>query len=231
LNARLELQHLIEILHAAAKHEPDWEPKFMKQAFQTPFQLREHDLETLAEDQLHYRKLYWPADVSLAEHTPASMTEELVKQQVGLLIMNPDGTKPIVTLRPGDFFSMYLFEEARVKLASPWDKPGYSERLTQESDVIISKPNGDLLPPELRPVLREQMGRVLGHELKVLMLNKRSINSAPDLVFSVFPTDFEDEAKYQLAKDAILHLFPHHLRVRIAFVSRTTFSVGDYQEL
>ena len=189
---------------------PDWLAKFYEVVVDCSFT---DDMPQVffGPDHFPYFGLNTPAEnLPFEPYCIRMILDKLTEDGVGVVI-NRDGMKAQWVFTYGDLLTLRMF--GTFEVAPPVARPK-QETIPKGNQVMIGQPSEEFLPGYARKVLRNYLQRMMAiSEPGVFLLSRPGGTPAQELVFSVFPENFETPDTFQGAMKALRWFLPRHYGV------------------
>src|SRR5882724_11707927 len=196
----------------ADQRDDQWKQSFYETVIDASFACRDPQVFS-GPDGFPYFALMTPEPMkSFESYCLCNLVEFATDDGFGVAI-NPTETGADWVFTYGDLVTIRMFNsfEVPVEKRPPEHR---TEILDQDEQVLLGSPSEEFLPGYVRAVLRRFLVDGVGlQDPQVLLMNRPFDSPTEQLVFSIYPEDFETEEIFNFVMGRITWFLPRHYPV------------------
>lgn len=203
-----------ELLQTAPEaRDQTWREKFFDTAIDASFRCQGPQV-IQGPDGFPYTALYSPVPHEPFEsYCICNLIEFLLDNGFGVVI-NPGPTGADWVFSYGDILTYQMFGKFELEVI-PLEKTPFEEiKIEKKEEVLIGQPSEEFLPVVARKAIQRHFEDVYSREgMGVFLMSRQGFDPPTQLVFSVFPDEFEQMEQFQAALKEISWFLPRHYPV------------------
>ncbi len=205
-----DTQSVLELFETPWPQRDDgWRERFYDDVVEAAFATTEPKIFGGPDGFPYFRLVTPETEQAFEAYCVASLLEFATDRGIGIAF-NPGEAGADWVFTYGDLFTLRHFGMFEVPAEPPTSKEA-KEVLQESEEVMTGAPSDSFLPPYARDVLRHFLKTALGVESpKVLLMHRPSARPSQQLIFNLFPEDFETEEAYTTALQALKWFLPRH---------------------
>jgi len=196
----------------AEQRDENWKQQFYDAIIDSSFACRDPQVFS-GPDGFPYFALMTPQpETSFESYCVCNLVEAATDQGFGIAI-NPTENGADWVFTYGDLVTLRMFNSFEVPVEKRLNSH-QTEILEHDEQVLIGAPSEEFLPGYVRATLRRFLVDGVGlQDPQILLMNRPHDGPGEQLVFSIYPEDFETEEIYNFVMGRITWFLPRHYPV------------------